>query len=127
MTHPLLRRIFVVSAWTLILLSAWQMVRLILHPEHLRSIPEVFHVRVVMGPLVLGGMELFFWFRFFAEERDGARVFAAMMGFFMMMILLVTLLSDPPADSIGSKYFWVYAFVGTTHLAYAMAGKEQGW
>lgn len=80
-----------------------------------------------MGPLVVGGMEVLFWFRFFAHERQGARVFAAMMGFFILVLVLVSLLSGRASGSIGQQYFWVYVLVGTIHLCYAVGAKERSW
>jgi ABC-type transport system involved in cytochrome c biogenesis permease subunit len=126
-TNPLLRTLFVISVWLLIGISAWQFVQFAIWPERYQTVASAFQARVYLGPLVIGGMTLLFWFRFYALERQGARVFAAMMGFFMLVLLLVSALTDAPAGSIGDRYFWVYAFVGIVHLAYAVGGKERGW
>lgn len=80
-----------------------------------------------MGPLVIAGMEALFWFRFFAHERQGTRVFSAMMGFFILVLVLVSILSGRPEGSIGHRYFWLYMVAGIAHLCYAAGAKERSW
>lgn len=126
-THWLLRLLFVISVWTLIGVSAWQFIYFMRWSESYQVVAPAFQARVYMGPLVIGGMELLFWFRFFADQRHGARLFAAMMGFFMLILVLVAALTGPAQGSIGDHYFWVYAIVGVIHLAYSVGGKERSW
>ena len=126
-TNPFLRSIFVLSVWALILVSAWQFIYFVLQPESTQVVPTAFQSRVFLGPLVIGGMAALFWFRFFADERQGARVFAAMMGGFMLVLVLVSILSGRPEGSIGHRYFWLYLIVGIVHLCYAGRAKERSW
>jgi hypothetical protein len=56
------------------------------------------------GVAVIGGMALLFWFRFYAQERQSARVFAAMTGCFTLVLLLVSVLTDAPQGSIGDRH-----------------------
>lgn len=126
-TNKVLRNGFVLSAWLLIGVSAWQLVYFLLRAESYQVVPASFQARVFIGPLVIGGMEALFWLRFFAHERQGARIFAAMMGFFMLVLVLVSILLGRPGGSIGQRYLWFYMFVGIVHLCYAVGAKERSW
>ncbi len=126
-TNVILRCLFVASVWVLIGVSAWQFVQGVSQPAGPVGATDPFRARVVMGPLVVGAMELFFWFRFFAREREGTRVFATMMGFFMMMPALLWLLTGHPHASIGQQYGVLFFIVGIIHFAYAAGARERGW
>lgn len=73
-THPLLRMLFVISVWLLTGISAWQFMQFAIWPERYQTVPSAFQTRVFPGPLMIGGMALLFWFRLYAQERQGARV-----------------------------------------------------
>ncbi len=126
-TNLILRLLFIASVWVLIGVCAWQFLQFVLQPEGVVSTTDPFRAKIVMGPLVVAGMELFFWFRFFAREREGARVFATMTGFFMMMPALLGVLSGHSAGSVGEKYWLLFFVVGLVHFAYAIGARERGW
>lgn len=126
-TATLLRYTFVASVWLLIAISFWQARGMFVSAGMAPGVPAPFAGRAVMGPLVIGGMALLMWFRFFWQEREGARIFAGMMAFFMLSILLVTALSGFIEGSIGASYFGCYVFIAVAHLGYALFGRERSW
>jgi hypothetical protein len=123
MTPPLLRIAFVAGVWLLIGVSAWY--------AYLNAVDSTwvdrffyagYHTRVLLAPYIIGGAELFFWFRFFRHEDDGARVFAGLVGFYVLAQLLIMALNWNVTGPWHPLTVVALAFIAGAHVAYALFG-----
>jgi len=123
MRPPLVRVAFVAAVWLLIGLMARVAVSNALDSTWVdRYYYAGYHARVLLAPYIVGGLQLFFWFRFFRHEDDGARVFAGMVGFFLLALLLVMALNWRVTGPWHPLVVAALVYIAGAHLAYAIFG-----
>lgn len=118
-----LRFAFFTAVWLLIGLMAWVAVSNATDSTWVdRFYYAGYHSRVLLAPYVIGGIELFFWFRFFRHEDDGARVFAGLVGFFVSVQLLVMALNWSVTGPWHPLAVAALLYIAAAHIAYALFG-----
>jgi hypothetical protein len=123
MTPPLLRLAFVIGVWLLVGVSAWSAYLNAMDSTWVdRFFYAGYHTRVLLAPYIIGGVELFFWFRFFRHEDDGARVFAGLVGFFVLAQLLVMTLNWSVTGPWHPLTMAALVYIACAHLAFALFG-----
>jgi len=82
--------------------------------------------RLLLGWIVMFGMEFFLWYKFFRYPRGGARVFAAFMGITVILIIFISYISAD-LESPGAKMpsLWLFWYIGSGHLSFAVFGKDK--
>lgn len=126
MTPRPVRLLFVSSVWLLVAWSAYRMVETVLHYQDIMSIvPGREAARYFISPFAIFLSMLFFWFRFFRDERDGARVMATLIGCFMIIQIIILSFWRGLFDWYLPAWGMVIcAYVMVGHFAYAFAGRE---
>ncbi len=120
---PLLRLNFVTAVWLVIGLAAWTAVSNAADSTWVdRFYYAGYHTRALMAPYVVGALQLFFWFRFFRHEEDGARIFAGMMGVFVLVQLLLMALNWSVSGPWHPLVVAALCYIAGAHLAYALFG-----
>jgi hypothetical protein len=128
-TPPWLRRALLLCTWFIILYSGWRTLRIfVLSPELYRLDSGPFMARTMLGPPVLLGMTLALWFRFFRDEREGARVFA-LVAALVLFISLVVIWITTSMGTVRYPWFihWVLPVCALVYLLYGILGRERGY
>ena len=132
MNSKLLWFFFITSVWLLMGESLYYGVyTLINYKEVLASYPAASAVgktgALILGPMVLFGMEFTFWYMFFRYPTDGARIFAAFMG--IAILLKVIFVNYVVADLLYPDkelpIQWLYWYIVIGHLTFALFGKDK--
>ena len=116
------------STWFLIAYHAWELVLVIRHAAEIQARTGPFAARFLAGPPVLLATLLLLWFRYFRDEREGARVFALTGAFLMLCATLVLLINQDLHDISYSA--WLRRGLPLSALAwllYAVLGRERGY
>jgi len=123
MSPPRLRYLLVSAAWLLIGLMAWVAVSNARDSSWVdRFYYAGYHIRVLLAPYLIGGLELFFWFRFFRHEDDGARVFAGLVGIFGFAVVLIMALNWNVTGPWHPLVVVALLYIAAGHLAYSLFG-----
>jgi len=123
MEPPRLRLAFFSAVWLLIGLMVWIAVSNAMDSTWVdRFYYAGYHSRVLLAPYMVGGLELFFWFRFFRHEDDGARVFAGLVGLFVFVLLLVMALNWRVTGPWHPLAVAALLYIAAAHVAYALFG-----
>jgi len=116
-----LRFAFTSSVWLLIGLMVWVAVSNAMDSTWVdRFYYAGYHSRVLLAPYVIGALELFFWFRFFRHEVDGARVFAGLVGFLVFVRLLIMALNWNVTGPWHPFVIAALLYIASAHVAYAL-------
>lgn len=118
---------FVIAVWLFIAVNAWeawQVMTLSPASDPLRG--TAFEARIKLRPFAVMALMLIFWFRFFQGEREGARVFAAMVAVVGLVYTLIFVLTSDLYNTPLDGRVWIYLYVALAHGWYAVAGRERG-
>jgi len=115
-------RNFALAVWISILWAAWRLAWLVQHASAVTRFYGPFSPRVVFFPIVVGGGQLFLWFRIYRDRDARARWLAGMVaGFFVLQLLIMGLqatvqLRPNPVDAVLFGYF------ALSHALFAVKG-----
>ncbi len=97
--------------------------------DEVRSfIPMRYGSRLVIGPYVWMGVTAYVWWRFFREERAGARPIALTGAFLILCMWVVVLIVGDMTDrSYALRHTLGYPLVALIYIAYTIGAKERSW
>jgi hypothetical protein len=104
-------RNFVLAVWASIIWCAVEMAYLIRHAAAVDAFYSPFSPRVFLFPIVVGGAQLFLWFRVYRERNRLSRMLAGFAaGFFTLQLVIMGLqasvqLRVSPLDAALFAYF----------------------
>jgi hypothetical protein len=121
------RKKAIASVWVLIGWCAYLAVRYLTNTQRLSDAYGPFSSRVMLWPFGIAFMELLFWFVAFRHRGSGARLLAAFMGLALLLrgVLVGVLTSTLYDMRIDYVRLVIYTYVSTSHLAFALFGREE--
>jgi hypothetical protein len=102
-------------------------VRYLTNTQRLSDAYGPFSSRVMLWPFGIAFMALLFWFVAFRHRGSGVRLLAAFMGLALLLrgVLVGVLTSTLYDMRIDYVRLVIYTYVSTSHLAFALFGREK--
>ena len=125
-THQVLRGNFVIAVWLGIATQAYQFAY---NVRHAYQITERFgwsgkDPKIILAPLILGGMLLASWFRFWRDVEAGGGVAAGFFGAGFVLLLVVQLLLPQVGVESSFGLDAYYAYLAISFLGYGLGARR---
>ncbi len=127
MTPRWLYQSMIAATGALMVMNVLDAIDVVGRMEELRSVvPMRYGVHAMLRPYVLMAATAFLWWRFFREEREGARPIALAAAFAIVCMWVVALIvGDGTFRNIGLRHTLGYPLVAMVYVAYTIGATER--